>query len=787
MARLIGPDEASREVKTIVAGAFRSKAGRPAQLWVDQAATVPADVLDLDGSAVSASTVTVDEFSMLPLVQFPDDVDVLFVTCDGGPAWPVYARTDDRLDALAAAVAAGGGGGGGSSLAHPGFTFTVRRSGSTYTAYRADGTVAATSADSASPLRSGLRTVLAAVAADNTSIYFPAGVYTFPEDPAGAEDHWAPNGISGLTVEGDPSRSSILANWRDDSQPGYDSLPDVEPLSFTRCHDLTYRNFRVWAGGNQDANNSSDALDFDGCRGTHVEGIIVERSRARGIVYDGGDTGAVSRNSHVIGCEVRGVPATPSIFGGPAGTLTAQEYRYVVTYVDSAFGETPPSEVASFKPSGTEQARLVLSPGPAYSASKGVTGRKVYRWSTAQPTFRLLATLDNTATAYNDNATDASIAAAATVPLTGVPLVPKEGIKLLGSSRHLVTNNEVLAVGSHGVQVVRKGSDAASNANANGHRIIGNTVRRAGAGTGTAGVAGVFIGGGSYCVVQGNNISNVGTVAAQGHGVVVQGLLGASTEYNAVGPNVVYDDQDANTPAGGATTKHGVLISIAGGGAAPDNTVLVPGAIRGMVTSAVNDLSGTNTRQFSETTHTHPGASGAPVTIGWKAGNYYGARSSMAHGTIAGQALTLNQLFASPMFVPDTVTVTTIACNVTAAVAGAKLRMGIYTVKSDGRPNTLVVGSETGDISAATTGDKTGTISAALTGGQWYWLAVISDQAISVNGFTGGQPNVLGSAGPGSGTKASGVRASTGVWTTLPATFPAPTDSAITLTTEVTF
>ncbi|MFI5852272.1 glycine-rich domain-containing protein [Micromonospora chalcea] len=104
MARLIGPDEASRVVQTIVGGVFRGKATRPVQLWADQAATVPANVLTLAGQAIPNSTVTVDATSMLPLIQFPDNVDVIYATCDGGPAWPVYARTADRLDVLGSAV-----------------------------------------------------------------------------------------------------------------------------------------------------------------------------------------------------------------------------------------------------------------------------------------------------------------------------------------------------------------------------------------------------------------------------------------------------------------------------------------------------------------------------------------------------------------------------------------------------------------------------------------------------------------------------------------------------------
>ncbi|MFE9955839.1 SGNH/GDSL hydrolase family protein [Micromonospora sp. NPDC005299] len=104
MARLIGPDEASREVKVIVGDAFKSKRNRPATVYSDAAATQLADILWLDGSPVAGSVVTIDAYSMLPLVQFPDGVDTLWVVVDNGPAWPVYARTDDRLDALAGRV-----------------------------------------------------------------------------------------------------------------------------------------------------------------------------------------------------------------------------------------------------------------------------------------------------------------------------------------------------------------------------------------------------------------------------------------------------------------------------------------------------------------------------------------------------------------------------------------------------------------------------------------------------------------------------------------------------------
>ncbi|HSE60885.1 MAG TPA: hypothetical protein VLA88_01165, partial [Candidatus Saccharimonadales bacterium] len=686
---------------------------------------------------------------------------------------------------------------GGRAMPNPAFTYTIFKENTngssfpTYYAKKSNGTIAAFAADTAAPV-SGLRAVLNALAANYTSFYFPAGFYSFPEDPAGTEDHWAPNGYIGLALEGDPSRGTILANWRDDSQSGYDPTPDVEPFSFTRCNDLVYRNFRIWAGGNQDANNSSDATDFDSCRGTKLENLIIERSRARGIVYDGGDKGAVSRRSHIKNCEIRGIPVPLNVFTGSSGTLSSQEYRYAVTFVDSAFGETPPSEYTAYIPSGSSKARLTIPTGPAYDATRGVTARKIYRWSTAQPTYHLLTTInDNTTTSYDDDATDASISGAATAPLTGTALIPKEGIKLLGSQRNLVANNEIVGTGSHGIQIVRKGSDASTNVNSDGHRVIGNTVRSAGVGASVSAVAGIYVGGGSFNDINNNNISNCGTVANQGYGIYVQGLVGATTEYNLVGPNTIYDDQTANTPAGGASTKYGIQINTVASGTNPDNTVISPSTIKGMVTVAINDSTGTNTRQYSETTHTHSGPGfAAQVTPLWKTGLYYGARSSMAHGSLAGQALTANQAYAAPVYVPADKTVTTIACDVATLAASSNIRMGIYAAStSDGRPTTLVSGSETGNLSAATTGVKSATINAALTGGNWYWLVIVSDSTPSLTGFTGGQPNSMGSVSPSSGTKQSAVRASIGAgWSSLPANFPAsPSETATTLTVEVTF
>lgn len=123
MARLVGPSEASREVKTIVTtvgptnGLFRAKAGRPATYYDDpnpaaepteNMLTALADIRTLAGAVIAESTVTIDQYSMLPLMRFPDGDPVgpksLLVQSDGGPPWRVYAQEHDRIDEVERAV-----------------------------------------------------------------------------------------------------------------------------------------------------------------------------------------------------------------------------------------------------------------------------------------------------------------------------------------------------------------------------------------------------------------------------------------------------------------------------------------------------------------------------------------------------------------------------------------------------------------------------------------------------------------------------------------------------------
>ena len=120
MSRLVGPDESCRTV-FLTSGANAGKAlaqGMSAPLYADAALTTPADVRSTTDGVIAGSppTVIVDAYSQIPLFKYPDGVDTVWTSINGGPAVPLYARTDDRIDSLAARVADVEAGGSGDSL-----------------------------------------------------------------------------------------------------------------------------------------------------------------------------------------------------------------------------------------------------------------------------------------------------------------------------------------------------------------------------------------------------------------------------------------------------------------------------------------------------------------------------------------------------------------------------------------------------------------------------------------------------------------------------------------------
>jgi hypothetical protein len=81
--------------------------GMAVAVYADNAGTVAADIRQADGTALPAGGLTVDGYSRLPLWQGPaDGSDTLYVRVSGGPLTAVYARVDDRLDAVEGRVVA---------------------------------------------------------------------------------------------------------------------------------------------------------------------------------------------------------------------------------------------------------------------------------------------------------------------------------------------------------------------------------------------------------------------------------------------------------------------------------------------------------------------------------------------------------------------------------------------------------------------------------------------------------------------------------------------------------
>lgn len=101
MARMIGPEPGSRMAYTLRGdNTIGTAAGLPAVFYADEAGTTAPDILTYPGgAAIPGGSTAVQDTSLLPLIQYPDGVDVVYVSVNGGPISPVYARTGDRIGA----------------------------------------------------------------------------------------------------------------------------------------------------------------------------------------------------------------------------------------------------------------------------------------------------------------------------------------------------------------------------------------------------------------------------------------------------------------------------------------------------------------------------------------------------------------------------------------------------------------------------------------------------------------------------------------------------------------
>jgi len=101
----------------------------------------------------------------------------------------------------------------------------------------------------------------------------------------------------------------------------------------------------------------------------------------------------------------------------------------------------------------------------------------------------------------------------------------------------------------------------------------------------------------------------------------------------------------------------------------------------------------------------------------WTTGAYYATSSAKSLS-----ASTANTLGVTPIYVPNTITATSLSIQCTAFTTAGLVRMGIYNSGSNGQPSTLLLDAGTVNVTSIATFSIT--ISRSLAPG-WYWLAAV--------------------------------------------------------------
>lgn len=166
--------------------------------------------------------------------------------------------------------------------------FTVSRQGAQYRAEGDEGTVFTGPAkfvvESAVHLLNG---------GGGGTVSFGPGVFDL------GADYFKFHQISHITFEGQGIDQTVIQN-------SSDVAADTEPFNFSGAFFVTIRDLTVAARGTP--RTTSDALDFDDGNDSTVERVKIVASRARGIVFDGKNTGWDSLRNRVIDCVIQDVP-----------------------------------------------------------------------------------------------------------------------------------------------------------------------------------------------------------------------------------------------------------------------------------------------------------------------------------------------------------------------------------------------------------------------------------------------------------------------------------------------
>lgn len=456
----------------------------------------------------------------------------------------------------------------------------------TYFAKKANGHIQSFAADTATI--SGLKAVLSAIAASNVHIHFSAGRFHFLDAPlgnesyAGDQDHANYSNFTGLTFSGEGMTSTIISN-----RSNWSGSADTEPFSFTNCNQITIRDLQVEACGAY--KSTTDALDFDQGVNCLVERVKVIRSRARGIIFDGGDDGKNATGNVVRNCIISGRPEPTQVSLLSGGSLTGTTtYRYCVSWVDqdldgiSTSGETKPSDFAIITTTSSSKKTRVFLPMGSYNC----TARKVYRWTSGDGWLLVQTVSDNTTTSWDDDGTGGTSSAS----FTNKSTVYDAGIEFLGADNNLAEGNYVDGVGDitngnnqYGINVVRKNNT--NNGVADYNRVIGNFVRQTAS-------HGIRVAGGSGNSVLGNTVSNPGIVATKAQQFRIEGITSFATNRNMIVNNRGFDDQDANSFSGGASTNNCVTINSTN---TPTDNIVSGNILTGNASAAAVSNSGTTT------------------------------------------------------------------------------------------------------------------------------------------------------------------------------------------------
>ena len=100
-------------------------------------------------------------------------------------------------------------------------------------------------------------------------------------------------------------------------------------------------------------------------------------------------------------------PSGPTAATAPTGTNLTGDYRYKVTYVNSASVEGNPSSATATFTAASEDIRVTIPTAPA---SHGVAARRIYRTEAGGSTYKRVAEVsDNTTTTYDDAIADGSL------------------------------------------------------------------------------------------------------------------------------------------------------------------------------------------------------------------------------------------------------------------------------------------------------------------------------------------------------------------------------------------